>query len=228
MPSPDLPLSDTPSPAIRVLLVDDHPMFRAGVRTSLETGTEITVVGEAGTAAEGVRLARELRPDVVLMDLRLPDRSGADATRDLLDGDDPGGNVLVVSMSEEDDSVVAALRAGARGYVVKGTGREELLRAVRTVAEGGAVFSPAVAARLAAYFSALRAAPAQAAFPALTPREVEILGLVAQGLQNREIARRLFLSDKTVRNYVSQLLAKLQVEDRNQAAVRARDAGLGT
>ncbi|RKS79647.1 LuxR family two component transcriptional regulator [Actinomadura pelletieri DSM 43383] len=204
-------------------------MFRAGVRAALETGTDLTVVGETGTAAEGVSLARELRPDVVLMDLHLPDGSGIEATRELLDGaEPPPPRILVLTMSEEDDSVVAALRAGARGYVVKGVLRGELVQAVQTVAVGGAVFSPAVADRLGAYFTALHTAPSRAAFPDLTAREAEILDLVARGLDNRQIARRLVLSDKTVRNYVSQLLTKLQVHDRTQAAVRARDAGLGT
>jgi DNA-binding NarL/FixJ family response regulator len=160
------------------------------------------------------------------MDLNLPDGSGVDATRALA-ASVPGARVLVMTMSTDDDAVVAAMRAGARGFVVKGAGRRDLVDAVRTVAEGGAVFSPVVADRLAGYFSGLAAVPAREVFPQLTEREREVLDLLARGLDNRRIARELVLSDKTVRNHVSNVLAKLEVADRAEAVLRARNAGLG-
>ena len=209
-----------------VLLVDDHPLFLDGVRAALAGEPDLEVVGEAHDAAGAEELAARLRPDVVLMDLGLPDRSGIDATRALLAAV-PGTRVLVMTMSTDDDAVVAAMQAGARGYVVKGAGRDDLLSAVRTVAGGGAVFSPAVADRMGAYFRGLAAAPGREVFPQLTEREREVLAMLARGLDNRRIARELFLSDKTVRNRVSSVLTKLGVEDRAEAADRARNAGLG-
>jgi DNA-binding NarL/FixJ family response regulator len=163
---------------------------------------------------------------VVLMDLNLPDGSGIDATREILAAA-PGTGVLVITMSADDDAVVAAMRAGARGYVVKGAGRADLLQAVTTVAAGGAVFSPTVAARLGTYFDGLAAVPGREMFPQLSQREREVLDLVARGYDNRRVARELFLSEKTVRNHVSALLGKLGVADRSEAITRARRAGLG-
>ena len=160
------------------------------------------------------------------MDLNLPDGSGVDATRAVLAAV-PGTRVLVMTMSTDDDAVVAAMRAGARGFVVKGAGRRDLLESVRTVADGGAVFSPVVADRLAGYFAGLAAVPAREVFPQLTEREREVLDLVARGLDNRRIARELVLSEKTVRNHVSNVLAKLDASDRAEAVLRARNAGLG-
>jgi DNA-binding NarL/FixJ family response regulator len=209
-----------------VLLVDDHPLFLDGVRAAVAGEADLEVVGEAHDAAGAEELVSRLRPDVVLMDLGLPDRSGIDATRAVL-AVAPGTRVLVMTMSTDDDAVVAAMQAGARGYVVKGAGRDDLLSAVRTVAAGGAVFSPAVADRMGAYFRGLAAAPGREVFPQLTEREREVLGMLARGLDNRRIARELFLSDKTVRNHVSSVLTKLGVEDRAEAAERARNAGLG-
>ena len=213
-------------PVIRVLVVVDHPLFRDGVVAALLTAPDVEVVGEAGDVASATAAAAELRPDVVLMDLQLPDGSGTDATRAVL-ATDPAVRVLVMTMSDDDEAVVAAMRAGARGYVIKGTGRDDVLHAVRTVAAGGAVFSPAVADRLGGLFASLAAVPGKVAFPSLTAREQEVLDLVARGYDNRRIARELYLSDKTVRNHVSNVLTKLEVTDRAEAARRARNAGLG-
>ena len=210
----------------RILLVDDHPLFLDGVRAALTGADDLEVVGEAHDGASGIALAAELGPDVVLMDLNLPDLSGVDATGRIL-ATAPDIRVLMMTMSADDDAVVAAMRAGARGYVVKGAGREELLHAIRTVAAGGAVFSPTVADRMGRYFTGMATGTGQQAFPQLTSRELEVLDLVARGLENRRIARTLHLSDKTVRNHVSNVLTKLAVEDRSEAIARARAAGLG-
>jgi DNA-binding NarL/FixJ family response regulator len=209
-----------------VLLVDDHPLFLDGVRAALTGVPDVEVVGEAHDRREAVEKAAALRPDVVLMDLNLPDGSGIDATREIL-ATAPDTGILVVTMSADDDAVVAAMRAGARGYVVKGAGRADLLHAVATVAAGGAVFSPAVAARLGSWFSGLAAQPGREMFPQLSERERQVLDLVARGFDNRRIARELFLSEKTVRNNVSVLLSKLGVAVRAEALARGRRAGLG-
>jgi DNA-binding NarL/FixJ family response regulator len=211
---------------VRVVVVDDHPLFRDGVVTAFSGEEDLEVVGEADDVASAIRVVGEVVPDVVLMDLNLPDASGIDATRTLMDAH-PELRVLVMTMSTEDDAVVAAMRAGARGFVVKGAGRRELVESVRAVAGGGAVFSREVADRLTGYFAGLSAVPGREAFPQLSEREREVLELLAAGHDNRGIARRLFLSDKTVRNYVSNLLTKLDVESRSEAVLRARNAGLG-
>lgn len=216
----------------RVFVVDGHPLFRAGVRQVVEDAADLEMAGEATTGEEAVVALRDghVVADVVLMDLLLPGCSGIEATRAIV-ADAPAGpdapRVLFISGSAEDDAVVAALRAGARGYMVKGAPGEELVRGVQTVAQGGAVFSAAVADRLGRYFSAVHDMPFRAAFPDLTEREREVLDLVARGLSNRRIARELVLSEKTVRNHVSRVFAKLRVADRVEAAMRARDAGLG-
>jgi DNA-binding NarL/FixJ family response regulator len=212
--------------SVRVLVVDDHPLFRDGVRTALSGEEDLELVGEAEDVASAVEQVAALTPDVVLMDLNLPDASGIEATRTLM-ARHPELRVLVMTMSTEDDAVVAAMRAGARGYVVKGSGRRDLVDSVRAVASGGAVFSPEVADRLAGYFTGLAAVPGREVFPQLSEREREVLELLARGHDNRGIARELYLSDKTVRNYVSNLLAKLEVETRSEAVIRARNAGLG-
>jgi DNA-binding NarL/FixJ family response regulator len=209
-----------------ILLVDDHPLFLDGVRAALSGEADLDVVGEAHDVADALRLARETQPDVVLMDLNLPDGSGIDATRAML-ASGAGPRILVMTMSADDDAVVAAMRAGARGYVVKGAGRADLIHAVRTVAAGGAVFSPTIADRLGGFFAGLAAQPGRELFPQLSPREREVLDLMAKGYENSRIARELFLSDKTVRNHVSAVLTKLDVAHRSEAIVRARRAGLG-
>jgi DNA-binding NarL/FixJ family response regulator len=210
---------------IRVLIVDDHPVFRFGLRALLQANPETEVVGEATTGEEAVALARSVRPDVVLMDLNLPGLNGIEATRQILAENSEIG-VLVITMLDN-DSVFAAMRAGARGYLLKGAEGDETLRAIRSVANGEAIFSPSVARRLIHYF-ATPARPERAlAFPELTSREQQILSLIAEGLTNRAIADRLYLSPKTVRNQVSSIFSKLQVADRGEAISRAREAGLG-
>ena len=210
--------------AVRVLVADDHPVFRFGLRMLLQGEADMKVVGEATTGHEAVAMALERKPDVVLMDLNMPGLNGVEATRSIR-ARAPEVAVLVVTMFD-DDTVFAAMRAGARGYLLKGAEAEETLRAVRAVAHGEAIFSPAIADRIANYFAHAARPPAQAAFPELTEREQEVLTLIARGLTNRAIAERLILSEKTVRNHVSNIFSKLQVADRAEAIIRARDAGL--
>lgn len=211
---------------IRVLIADDHPVFRRGMRALLDSVADTEVVGEAADGDEAVTLAAKLRPDVVLMDIHMPGLSGIEATRRIVAADGEIG-VLIVTMVEEDDAVFAAMRAGARGYVVKGADQDEVLRALTAVANGEAVFGRAVAERLVRILSAPRSGMAAQAFPDLTEREREVVALLADGHNNAAIAARLSLSQKTVRNHVSNILSKLQVADRAQAIVRARQAGLG-
>jgi DNA-binding NarL/FixJ family response regulator len=213
------------SERLRILLADDHPLFRDGLRALLASVADAEVVGEAATGAEVVERALELQPDVVLMDLHMPELNGIDATRRLVESS-PHVGVLVLTMVEDDDAVFAAMRAGARGYLVKGSSQVEILHAVRAVGSGEAVFGPVIAQRLIEYFSALPAGPSEA-FPQLTPREREVLELLAQGESNQAIARRFTLSQKTVRNHVSNIFTKLRVTDRAQAIVKAREAGIG-
>ena len=210
---------------LRILVVEDHPLFRRGVVTLLEGVPDLAVAGVAVSGEEAVARAAELHPDVVLMDLQLPGISGIEATRAIVAAD-PEVPVLVLSLFEDEDSVFLALRAGARGYVLKDADEDELTGAVRAVARGEAVFSRAIAERVLAFFAAPR--PAPPVFPELTGREREILSLLAAGHPNPSIARSLFLSPKTVANYVSAIFAKLQVADRAEAMVRAREAGLGS
>jgi DNA-binding NarL/FixJ family response regulator len=211
---------------IRVLICDDHPMFRQGVRGLLDAATDLDVVAEAATGDAALELAASAAPDVVLMDIQIPVINGIEFTRRIVAAD-PDAAVLVLTMFDDDSSVFAAMRAGARGYVLKGAGPEELLIAVRAAARGEAIFSPQIARRLMDYFSALHPASAPASvFPDLTEREREILTHVARGRRNSEISRDLFISPKTVTNHITNILAKLQVADRTEAILRARDAGL--
>lgn len=206
---------------LRVLVVDDHPMFRAGVTGLLDSVADTEVVGSAGDGDAAVREATLTRPDVILMDLDLPGITGLEAIRRIAKAS-PESAVLVLSMLDDDDSVLAAMRAGARGYVLKGAGQEELLAAIRAVAAGGAVFGAAVAGRMLATLD--RPGPRQPQFPQLTEREADVLSLMAEGRDNRSIAAELGVSAKTVANHVSHVLTKLQARDRVEAVLRARDA----
>lgn len=212
---------------VRVLIADDHRLFREGVRSLLASLANVEVVGEAASGEEAVALSASTQPDIVLMDIQMPGLNGIEATRRILN-DSPQAGIIVLTMYDDDDSVFAAMRAGARGYLLKGADQSELVRAIEAVATGEALFSPAIARRLIAFFTALRReTAAQIAFPDLTEREREVLDLIAAGLNNTQIAQRLVLSGKTVRNHVSNIFSKLQVADRAQAIVRAREAGLG-
>jgi DNA-binding NarL/FixJ family response regulator len=209
---------------LRLLIADDHPLFRKGLRILLGAVPDFALVGEAETGQTAVARSLELQPDVVLMDLQMPGGSGIEATREIVAAS-PTTKILVVTLFEDDDSVFAALRAGARGYVLKDTDEEELIRAIRAVGHGEAIFGPAVASRVLAFFAAGRS-DAPRLFPTLTEREGEILRLMARGKSNATIADELYLSPKTVANHVSNIFAKLQVADRAEAIIRARDAGL--
>jgi DNA-binding NarL/FixJ family response regulator len=212
---------------VRVLIADDHPHFRDGLRALLLSASDLEVVGEAGDGEQVISLAAELQPDVILMDLNMPGVGGIEATRRIL-RTSPHIAILVISMFEDDDSIFAALQAGARGYLLKGALKAEILRSIRAVSSGEAIFGPAIAKRLMQYFASPHPTAPKDAFPELTEREREILTLIAQHETNPEIAKRLHLSPKTIRNHVSNIFTKLQVADRAQAIVRAREAGLGT
>jgi DNA-binding NarL/FixJ family response regulator len=211
---------------IRILIADDHAVFREGLRFVLGSEPDMEVVGEAATGREAVERAAGLGPDVVLMDIQMPDTNGIEATRRIL-GANSNVGVVVLTMFEDDDSVFSAMRAGARGYVLKGADPSEILKVVRAVAEGEAYFGAEIARRLTDFFSAPRPASPAEPFPELTAREREVLDLIAQGHNNARIARLLFVSPKTVRNHISNIFTKLQIADRTQAILRAREAGLG-
>ncbi|MFQ5943908.1 MAG: response regulator [Anaerolineales bacterium] len=211
--------------SLRILIADDHPVFRKGMRMLLESMPDMEVAAEATTGQEAVEKAAALKPDVVLMDLQMPDGSGLEAIRKITEKE-PHIRILVVTLFEDEESVFTALRAGARGYFLKDADEDEIVRAIQAVAEGEAIFSPAIATRLTGFFASASANAPKDVFPELTDREREILALIAQGKTNATIAEQLTISLKTVRNHVSNIYSKLQVADRAQAAIRARDAGL--
>jgi DNA-binding NarL/FixJ family response regulator len=215
-----------PHTPIRVLVADDHRFFRDGLRALLDSAQDLELVGEAGDGEEVVAQAAVLHPDVILMDLQLPKINGVEATRRILTSQ-PKVNVLVLTMFEDTDTVLAAMRAGARGYILKDTDEEALLRSVRAVASGEALFGPGVAERIMRYLAEATPSTGRAAFPELTEREREVLSLLALGLSNQELADRMGISLKTARNHVSNILGRLQVADRTEAVARARAAGLG-
>lgn len=215
---------------VRVLVVDDHPVFREGFAVLLDSMDDMTVVGTAGDGQQALEAVERIGADhidVVVMDVQMPVLDGVSATRRLL-GEHPRLGVVVLTMSEEDSTVLDAVLAGARGYLLKGAEPDEIRRAIGTVAAGGVVFGAVLATRVAEVFASASASTSVASpFPTLTAREQEVLHLVAAGLSNQRIAQRLFLSQKTVRNHVSSVLTKLQALDRADAIVRARDAGMG-
>jgi DNA-binding NarL/FixJ family response regulator len=202
-------------------------LLRDGLRALFASVSDIEVVGEAATGAEVIGKADQLQPDVILMDIQMPGVNGIQATRQIVNKH-PNIGVIVVTMYKDDDSVFAAMRAGARGYILKGADQEEMLRAIRAVARGEALFGPEIAARLVKFFSSPQSDLSPQAFPELTAREREVLDLIAKGLNNQAIANRLSISEKTVRNHISNIFNKLQVVDRAQAIVKAREAGMGT
>jgi DNA-binding NarL/FixJ family response regulator len=216
---------------ITILSADDHALFRSGLQALFESLGDTAVIAQAATGAEAVALAAEHQPDVVLMDIQMPTPDGSgmngiEATRRIVQTS-PHIGVIIVTMFEDDDSVFAAMRAGARGYVLKGADQEEMLRAVRAVARGEALFGPAIATRLMSFFAPPVLESSAPLFPELTGREREILDLIARGYNNSDIAQRLHISGKTVGNHISNIFNKLHVADRAQAIVRAREAGLG-
>lgn len=208
----------------RVVIADDHPVVREGLSALLASVPPITVVGVAGTGHEAVHAAVTLRPDVLVMDIQMPGLTGVAAAREITRVA-PDVAVLMLTMFDDDDSVFAAMRAGARGYVLKGAQQDEIIRAIQAVAAGEAIFGPGIARRMLGLLSA-PTTPA-APFPGLTSREREVLGLIAAGVRNAEIARRMSIAPKTVANHISAIFTKLQVTDRHEAIILARDAGLG-
>ena len=211
-------------PTTKIIIADDHPVFRFGVRALLETEPDLTVVAEAENGSQAVKLVENLEPDVILMDINMPDLNGIEATKQIRE---MGVKTAVLMLTMfDDDTVFAAMQAGARGYLLKGIQGQETLRAIRAAANGEIIFSPGIAERMMAFFAheKQRSKP----FPSLTPREREILELLAKGLTNNAIAERLVLSPKTVRNQVSNIFSKLQVSSRSEAIVKARKAGIDT
>ena len=214
---------------IPVLIADDHALFRYGMRAMLNAAPGYEVVGEASTGEEAVAMTAELKPEIVLMDLQMPHMNGIEATRRIVEGS-PNVGVVMITMFQDDYSLLAAMRAGARGYVLKGADAEEVIKVLEAVKNEEVHFGPEIARRLMGFFNSPQTSPAthhQRAFPELTEREEEVLSLIAQGKSNQEIARELFVSLKTVRNHASNIFLKLQVADRAQAVIRAREAGLG-
>lgn len=212
--------------AIRVVIAGDHPMYRYGLNAVLSNQPGIDVVGEAADGQQLLSIVRDTSPDVVVTDLTMPRLSGAEAAAGLLAAQ-PDLAILILTMHQDDESLFAAMRAGARGYLLKGSDRTEITAAIQAVAQGEAVYGPGVAQRIIGFFSSSREDYAARAFPELTGRERDILELLAQGSANRDIADRLRITEKTVRNRLSSVFLKLQVNDRTAAALKARNAGLG-
>jgi DNA-binding NarL/FixJ family response regulator len=211
---------------ITILIADDHALFRSGLDALFKSLPDTAVVAQASTGKEAIQFAAEHQPDVILMDIQMPDTNGIEATRQIVQTS-PHIGVVIVTMFEDDDSVFAAMRAGARGYVLKGADQEQLLRTVRAVARGEALFGPSIAARLMEFFASPVLDPSIPLFPELTSREREILDLIAHGATNSGIAEQLHIRPKTVGNHISNIFSKLHVADRAQAIIRAREAGLG-
>lgn len=219
--------SSAPSEPFRVVVVDDHTVFRQGVAALLDAADGMTVVGQASTGSEAVSVVEETVPDVVLMDVQMPEMNGIEATRRVL-ADHPDVHVVVLTMLEDDDSLFAAMCAGARSYLLKGADKDEVLAAIRSAATGEARFGPEIARRLTGFFRrADHQDLAVTPFTELTDREREVLDLIAAGLDNATIASKLYVSGKTVSNHISNIFNKLQVSDRAQAIVKAREGGLG-
>jgi DNA-binding NarL/FixJ family response regulator len=211
---------------IQLYIADDHQLFRDGLRALLRSIDDIEIVGESSDGATAINQITEIQPDVVLMDIQMPGMNGIEATRKI-SGTSPHIGIIILTMFNDDDSVFAAMRAGARGYILKGADQQELLRTIRAVYEGEALFGPAIADRLMDFFTGLTPRSTEGLFPELTDREHEVLELIARGLNNQEIADQLVIANKTVRNHVSNIFSKLQVADRAQAIIRAREAGMG-
>ncbi len=209
---------------IRILIADDHPIFRDGMHSLLDSVPDTEVVGEAISGEDAIQQATSLQPDVILMDIKMPDSNGISATRKIL-AENPHIAILMVTMLEDDESVFAAMRAGAKGYILKGANQAEMLLAIRAVANNEVIFGPNIAKRLLRFFSIFKPT-VHHVFPELSDRETELLALMAQGKSNQEIAEQLRLTLKTVRNHASNIFNKLQVADRAQAVLRAREAGL--
>lgn len=214
---------------IHLVVADDHALFREGLQALFSATPGIEIVGEATTSEEVIALAEELLPDIILMDIDMPGVNGIEATRQILHANATIG-IIMVTMLEDDASVFSAMRAGARGYILKGANHQELLQTVRAVANGQALFGASIAARIMRFFqdavADLKPILPGKIFPELTPRELEVLELIAQGANNNQIAEKLVISDKTVRNHITSIFSKLQVADRAQAIIKARDAGL--
>jgi DNA-binding NarL/FixJ family response regulator len=223
MESPESPAQEK---LTRIVVADDHALFRYGLTAMFASLPDYEVVGEAATGEQAIKGVAETHPDIVLMDIQMPNMNGIEATRRIVEAH-PGTGVVMLTMFGDDDSVFAAMRAGARGYILKGADADEVLKVVGAVEKGEAHFGPEIAERLMRFFSSPKGAPPLEAFPELTAREVEVLDLIARGRSNAEIAKGLYVSPKTIRNHISNIFTKLQVADRAQAIVRAREAGLG-
>lgn len=219
-------MNGTETERLRILLADDHPMFLEGLASNLQGEEELEVAGQAADGNEAVRLAELLQPDVILMDVNMPGKNGIEATREII-RTSPHIGILILTMFDDDASVFSAMRSGARGYLLKGAQKEEIVRAIHAVGDGEAIFSATIARKMMFYFDAIVNKTENVQFPQLTAREREVLQWIAHDLSNVNIARKLGLSLKTVRNHVSNILSKLQAADRAQAILIAREAGLG-